>query len=134
MRCSPNRQKLLTGSGRNIESGAVSVDHTLASDRPFVVRRAPRAVRSPHQHPGDHCDLPLAGWASHRQRPTVMPDDRPEQLDKDALTERHGIGRNSTCEAIKRGELPALKIGRRIVVPRVALQKVFDGNNPEPDA
>lgn len=32
-----------------------------------------------------------------------------------------GIGRNAAYEAIKRGDIPALRIGRRILVPRAAL-------------
>jgi excisionase family DNA binding protein len=38
-----------------------------------------------------------------------------------------GIGRNSAYEAIKRGELPAVRIGRRLVVPRQALLRMLEG-------
>ena len=31
-----------------------------------------------------------------------------------------GIGRNSAYEAIRRGEIPALRLGRRLVVPASA--------------
>ncbi len=34
-----------------------------------------------------------------------------------------GIGRNSAYEAIRRGEIRALRFGRRIVVPAAALQQ-----------
>jgi excisionase family DNA binding protein len=34
-----------------------------------------------------------------------------------------GIGRNSAYQAIARGELPALRIGRRLLVPRAALER-----------
>ena len=38
-----------------------------------------------------------------------------------------GIGRSSAYGAIRRGELPSLKIGRRILVPRSALfRKIED--------
>ena len=38
-----------------------------------------------------------------------------------------GIGRSSAYGAIRRGELPSLKIGRRILVPRSALfRKIGD--------
>ncbi len=34
-----------------------------------------------------------------------------------------GIGRNSAYQAIARGELPALRLGRRLLVPRAALDR-----------
>lgn len=36
-----------------------------------------------------------------------------------------GIGRNTAYEAIRRGELPSLRIGRRLVVPRAALEQLL---------
>jgi len=44
----------------------------------------------------------------------------------DEVAERLGIGRNAAYDAIRRGELPALRIGRRIVVPRAALDRMLD--------
>lgn len=38
-----------------------------------------------------------------------------------------GIGRAAAYEAIKRGEFPTLKIGRRILVPIAALEKMLAG-------
>ena len=40
-----------------------------------------------------------------------------------------GIGRNSAYEAIARGEIPAVKIGKRLLVPRAALEKMLSGND-----
>lgn len=36
-----------------------------------------------------------------------------------------GIGRNSAFDAAKRGELPVIRLGRRLVVPRAALQRLL---------
>ena len=36
-----------------------------------------------------------------------------------------GIGRNLCYSRIKKGELPVLKIGRRLLVPRAALEKLL---------
>ena len=36
-----------------------------------------------------------------------------------------GIGRSAAYEAVRRGETPSLKIGRRRLVPRVALEKLL---------
>ena len=38
-----------------------------------------------------------------------------------------GIGRNHAYEAAKRGEIPAIRIGKRIVVPRAALERLLSG-------
>ncbi len=46
-----------------------------------------------------------------------------------------GVGRNAAYEAIKRGEIPALRIGGRILVPRVALERLLaDAGQPQPAA
>jgi len=36
-----------------------------------------------------------------------------------------GIGRSSAYEAVRRGELPVIRIGRRYVVPRAALERLL---------
>ena len=45
-----------------------------------------------------------------------------------------GISRNSAYEAARRGELPAIRIGKRLIVPRAALEKLLgapiDGERP----
>lgn len=38
-----------------------------------------------------------------------------------------GIGRNQAYEAAKRGELPTIKIGKRLLVPRVQLERLLSG-------
>lgn len=38
-----------------------------------------------------------------------------------------GIGRTLAFEMARRGELPALRLGRRLVVPRAALEKMLRG-------
>ena len=45
-----------------------------------------------------------------------------------------GIGRNSAYEAIRRGEIPALRLGRRLLVPRRALERLlWDNDSGTPD-
>ena len=39
-----------------------------------------------------------------------------------------GISRNSAYEAAHRGELPSIRIGKRILVPVAALQQLLDGS------
>jgi excisionase family DNA binding protein len=43
-----------------------------------------------------------------------------------------GIGRTTAYLAIRRGELPCLRIGRRVVVPRAAIDRLLAGTNPLP--
>jgi excisionase family DNA binding protein len=40
-----------------------------------------------------------------------------------------GIGRGLAYEAVARGEIPSVRIGRRIVVPRYALDALLRPNN-----
>jgi excisionase family DNA binding protein len=37
------------------------------------------------------------------------------------------LGRNAAYEAIRRGEIPSLRIGRRIVIPRTGLERLLGG-------
>jgi excisionase family DNA binding protein len=37
-----------------------------------------------------------------------------------------GIGRNSAYEAATRGDLPAIKLGRRLLVPKAALHRLLE--------
>lgn len=39
-----------------------------------------------------------------------------------------GISRNSAYEAIRRGEIPAIRLGRRLVVPRPALASMLSAS------
>ena len=36
-----------------------------------------------------------------------------------------GIGRNTAYEGVRRGQIPAIKIGRRLLIPRAALEAVL---------
>ena len=45
-----------------------------------------------------------------------------------------GIGRNHCYEAAKRGEIPSIRIGRRLLVPKVALDRLLDGACAKPAA
>ena len=59
-----------------------------------------------------------------------------EKVDVEALTVRPwpeagkmlGLGRNAIYDAIARGEIPVLRFGRRIVIPKRALEKMLSGD------
>lgn len=38
-----------------------------------------------------------------------------------------GIGRNQAYEAAHRGEIPTIRIGKRLLVPRAAFEKLLSG-------
>lgn len=43
---------------------------------------------------------------------------------------RLGIGRNQAYDAVKRGELPVIRIGKRLLVPTAALDRMLDQPQP----
>lgn len=40
-----------------------------------------------------------------------------------------GIGRNQCYEAVKRGDLPSIRLGKRLLVPRAALDRLLDNGS-----
>ena len=43
------------------------------------------------------------------------------------------LSRSSSYEAARRGDLPTIRIGRRLLVPRRALEKMLEGAGPQDD-
>ena len=61
-----------------------------------------------------------------------MPDDR-QTITVEEAGRRLGISRNTAYMAVQRGEIPAIRIGRRLVVPVAALDRLLAGTGA-PDA
>ena len=40
---------------------------------------------------------------------------------------RAGLGRNASYDAVKRGEIPAVRFGRKLRVPRIAFERILAG-------
>ena len=40
-----------------------------------------------------------------------------------------GLSRNSTYQGVFTGEIPHIKVGKRILIPRVALQKMLESTD-----
>lgn len=53
-----------------------------------------------------------------------------QTLDVAEAAELLGIGRSAAYEAARRGDLPTVRIGRRVLVPRAALEKMLDVPTP----
>lgn len=62
---------------------------------------------------------------SDSSRPALMAELNKPTTSVEAAAEILGIGRSSYYAAIKNGELPALRIGRRIVVPTAPLRRLL---------
>ena len=41
-----------------------------------------------------------------------------------------GIGRNQGYEAVHRGEIPVIKVGKRFLVPKAALDRLLENGSP----
>ncbi len=46
------------------------------------------------------------------------------------MAQELGIGRNLAYEAVKSGEIPSIRIGKRIVIPKSALAKMLEVQVP----
>ena len=45
-----------------------------------------------------------------------------------------GISRTSAYECVRRGEIPSLTLGRRVVISRVVLERMLEGGLEHADA
>ena len=43
-----------------------------------------------------------------------------------------GVSRGGAYEAVKRGEIPVIRIGKKIRVPKAALERLLNGEPPVP--
>jgi excisionase family DNA binding protein len=59
------------------------------------------------------------------QSPKVSSDER-LTLDVPAAGRVLGLSRNAAYEAVRRGDIPAVKIGGRLLVPRAALMRLLE--------
>ena len=51
--------------------------------------------------------------------------ERPATLTVDQAAAILGIARSSAYEAVRRGDIPAVRVGRRVLVPRVGLDRLL---------
>lgn len=45
-----------------------------------------------------------------------------------------GLSRNGSYQAAERGEIPTIRVGRKLRVPVVAMERLLDSVNPKPAA
>jgi excisionase family DNA binding protein len=63
-------------------------------------------------------------------------DAEPEQPERETYSVEEagavvGIGRSAAYQAVKSGELPSVKIGKRLLVPKRALERLLEGDGGE---
>ena len=63
----------------------------------------------------------------------MRPEEPPDVLTIAEAARRLRVGRNSAYEAARRGELPVVRIGRRVLVPRLALERLLAGDRVADD-
>lgn len=59
-----------------------------------------------------------------------MINEKKEVLTIEETAQLLGISRNSAYEAVRRGEIPVIRIGRRCLVPRVAFEELLASVKP----
>lgn len=62
-----------------------------------------------------------------------MKKERRKTLNVDEVAQLLGIGRTLAYQAVRRGEIPSIRIGNRYLVPKAALEAVISGEKPLSD-
>lgn len=70
-------------------------------------------------------DPPVKGNAAMLPKATEQPTTRVEEAAR-AL----GISRSAAYEGVRRGEIPSIRIGHRIVIPTAALRRMLELDPP----
>ena len=54
-------------------------------------------------------------------------DTQSKTLSVEEVAAELGIGRNQAYDAVRSGQIPSIRIGRRILVPRIAFDRLLNG-------
>jgi excisionase family DNA binding protein len=57
---------------------------------------------------------------------------QPDVLTVEEVRKRLRLGRNAMYDAISNGQVPSIRLGRRILIPRVALEAMLRGEGNAP--
>jgi excisionase family DNA binding protein len=60
-----------------------------------------------------------------------VPSDDPEVLTVDEAAKVLRVGRSTVYDAIKRGEVPCVRVGRRLLISRRVLDKLLSDNKED---
>ena len=70
----------------------------------------------------------------HSMRNPHHESGEPDVYTVEEVAQRLRIGRGACYLAVRRGEIPAIRLGRRVVVSRRALERLLNGENDGPSA
>jgi excisionase family DNA binding protein len=56
-----------------------------------------------------------------------MQNTEKQTLTVEEAARRLGIGRNNAYAAARNGDIPTIRIGKRILIPKVALEQLLEG-------
>ena len=56
----------------------------------------------------------------------MEPENQPATLTVPAAARLLGIGRSLAYQAVRSGEIPSIRLGQRVMVPKAALQRLLD--------
>lgn len=57
----------------------------------------------------------------------------PATMTVDEAARLLGVGRNLAYQAVREGQLPAIRLGKRIVIPRAAVLAMLEGGHGKKD-
>jgi excisionase family DNA binding protein len=92
-----------------------------------ILRERSLLDRSRRQEPGDSVPNPLQ--VSRLGKP-----DESLALSVEETANILGLSRNSVYEAVRTGKIASLRFGKRIIVPRAALNKMLSQSDPRAEA
>ena len=94
--------------------------------RAFEIRESDlrRLLAEEHQATTDGAEQPAEDFAPTRRRKPASHDHL--TLTVEEAGEQLGISRALAYEAVRRGEIPSIKIGRRILIPKAALNRMLE--------
>ena len=117
---SPSRQLPALFAGGTVEHGSEDPDEQLVALLLGALLTRLRAV--PVAVPGTGALLPLPAESSS-SRPAMSVAEAAAAL---------GISRALAYDLVRQGEIPSVRLGRRIVVPRIAVEQLLRQSLPRP--
>jgi hypothetical protein len=102
-------------------------------DEQLVLLPPPRSPVPPSRRRNADPGRVTTPGRDHRSAQAVpRPEEQPTMQLWPQVGELLGLGRASTYEAARRGDIPTMRFGRRIAVPTAALRRLLGIDTPEP--
>jgi len=76
-------------------------------------------------------DMATNSGGGMRRKRRLGPIDQRLCITVPEAAEMLGISRNFAYELVRRGKLPAIRFGKRLLIPKLALQKILEKGVPQ---